>query len=39
MELIQGVISSEHRVNPTGIYLGNPDLQLERINTKNDSLY
>ena len=38
MGLIHRVISSEHGVDPTGIYDGDPDLQLERINSKNDSL-
>ena len=39
MGLIHRVISSEHGVDPTGIYYGDPDLQLKRINTKNDSSY
>ena len=38
MGSILGVISGEHGVDPTGIYHGDPDLQLERINIKNDSL-
>ena len=37
MGSIQGVISDEHGVDLTGIYHGDPDLQLKRIHTKNDS--
>ena len=38
MGSIQRVISGTHGVDPTVIYNGDPDLKLERINTKNDSL-
>ena len=38
MGSIQGVIFGEHGIDPTGTYHGDSDLQLERINVKNDSL-
>ena len=38
MGSIQRVISAEHGIDPTGIYHGDSDLQLERVNVKNDSL-
>ena len=38
MGSIQGIYSGEHWIDSTGTNHGDSDLQIERINVKNDSL-